>query len=158
MTAHVLNLELKLSLGALARTLEGQVLQVVSNTVCSVSLSPGASIYPYSTGGGLGVWGVFSRNLPSANQHISHRNPTMQHPNCPQAGKLTVNPFFKVVVCVVTPGVRVGAAVARPLGSRIPERVEGYAALRNDEASFVRAIRAAAICMCCYQKRKERKK
>jgi len=81
----------------------------------------------------------------------------MQHLNCPQTGKLTVNPFFRVVVCVVTPGVRVGAAVARPLGSKIPERVEGYAALRNDEASFVRAIRAAAIGMCCYRKRKERK-
>lgn len=80
----------------------------------------------------------------------------MQPLNCSQTGELTVNPFFKVVVCVVIPGVRVGATVARPLGSKIPERVEGYAALRNDEASFVRAIRAAAIGMCCCQKRKER--
>jgi len=57
---------------------------------------------------------------------------------------------------VVMPGVRVGATVARPLGSKIPERVEGYATLRNDEASFVRVIRAAAIGMCCRPKRKEK--
>lgn len=60
---------------------------------------------------------------------------------------LTVNPFFNVVVCVVTPGGSVGAAVARALVKARGDRVvmAGYDLRNSDEVSFERAMRAAAI-------------
>ena len=62
-TTHVFNLELKLTLRAIICTFEGKVFKKMGNTVRLIRFCPATSIYPYSTGSGLGIRRIFSRNL-----------------------------------------------------------------------------------------------
>lgn len=63
MTTHVFNLKLKLTLSATICTLESKMFKEMRNTVRLIRFCPATSIYPYPTGSGLGIWGIFGCNL-----------------------------------------------------------------------------------------------
>lgn len=63
MSTHILNIQFELLLCALVGSLEGKMLEEVSDTVRPVSLGPATGVYPYSASRCLRIWRVLSCDL-----------------------------------------------------------------------------------------------
>lgn len=118
--------------------LEGKVLQEVCSAICLVGLGSGPGVDPHSYCRGLGPWRVFGSDLES--RRVRHSYIEYWRDQLVVGGRLTVRPFFNVVVWVFAPtGDDTG--VAKPRFNEL--RAGAAARLRMPWARFKASLRDA---------------